>query len=225
MATKKFDLDNLSCAAVQMTPVDFDWTEGYGETWESFEATRCEKCGAILICSSGGDKHKDIDCDSNCDGWVNETSGPMMSYYYPCVVYNVEEAAQKLVDTCLCVVKVGDQTALALTGGGMDLSWEICEVFMLLGFLPPLHFADLPGMSGRGTSARDKRIVAACLKTCEVSANWARSTADRIKRMVKDAQHRERLQRAEARAKKAEASPLGTPVYFKAKVAKKPSKK
>jgi hypothetical protein len=60
----------------------------------------------------------------------------------------VHEAAHALRGLPLCIIERldGEGYELALTGGGMDLSWEICEAFVRLGFLPPVHFCDLPDM-------------------------------------------------------------------------------
>src|SRR5271163_373738 len=152
--------DLFHTAVLNCKPIDFDWSEDYGETWEFWAADLCDKCKEIVVGSGSDSRHKDIDSESSCDGYVN-LSAPMMSCYYPVEIDNVEEAARKLADTCLCVVRIDDETGLALTGGGMHLSWEICEAFMLLGFLPPLHFCELPGMSGKDVdSARNKRIIA-----------------------------------------------------------------
>lgn len=201
MKSTKLNIADLSCEMIEVRSIDFDFSEGFGETWEFTEASRCEKCNAIVM--GGGDKHSDLDGDSDCDGYVSETSGPMMSYYYPCPELDAEEAAQKLVDTCLCVVTINNETALALTGGGMDLSWEICRAYIDLGYLPPLAFCDLPGICGKGLKARDRDTVAACLKTCAVAASWANRTAERINDVVKAARRRARADRKEATSKTA----------------------
>ena len=62
-------------------------------------------------------------------------------------VWSLEGAGppSELQDTLLwkapgpvCVVNfVEDGAVLALTGGGMDLSWELCHAYVVLGFLPP----------------------------------------------------------------------------------------
>ena len=112
----------------------------------------------------------------------------MMNYYYPIDLDaerdDLEEAAKKLVDLPLCIVTFedSDTIALALTGGGMDLSWEICEAYMLLGYLPPLHFCDLPGISGRGTSNRDKWIIAGCRRSAKFNRDNAYSTIKHLAR-------------------------------------------
>jgi hypothetical protein len=84
--------------------------------------------------------------------------GPMMNYFYPVSDYtpgDMNAWAAKLVDLPLCVVEIGDERGLALTGGGMDLSWEIAEAYVRLGYYPPT-WIDLPAMSGRGESAKDR---------------------------------------------------------------------
>ena len=187
-------VNDLSCESVDTEARSFDYSSRHCEPWDErteedsrgwsyIECVKCEKCGAIL--TSGGDRHSDIDPDTQCDGHVPSGDGPMMNYFYP--LPNLDESdAAKLVDTCLCVVAVGDETGLALTGGGMDLTWEIAEAYMLIGHLPPVAFCRLPA-SGRGLNARDRWIVAGCLRSCEVAASWATRRADDIRAMVRKA--------------------------------------
>lgn len=105
----------------------------------------------------------------------------MMNYWYPVEITDVEEAAKKIVHLPLCVVQVKDdddelETGLALTGGGMDFSWEICEAFIRLGYAPPLHFADLPGIAGKRLSDRNRLI----LEGCRVTAKHLTTQATRV---------------------------------------------
>lgn len=105
--------------------------------------------------------------------------GPMMSYDYPLPGARYTWAhAERIADLPLCIVYDNDADedaySLALTGGGMDLSWEICEAFMRLGFLPPVHFADgLPGMAGKGRSETDRWIIAGCRRSLEIARDRA----------------------------------------------------
>jgi len=69
---------------------------------------------------------------------------------------------------------------LALTGGGMDFSWEICESYINLGYYPPTHFAQLPQMAGRGNSERDLRIIAACWASLKSARDRASSNLERF---------------------------------------------
>jgi hypothetical protein len=173
---KRTAIRDLACDAIESMPRDFDWTEGYGETWTFTEAVACQKCGAHVV-NAGGERHSDIDQDSDCDGTCDVSEGPMMSYWYPFAISDTDDAAKIIAHLPLCIVTVNDVTGLALTGGGMDLSWAICEAFMLLGSLPPVHFAGLPAMCGRGTSAKDRWIVAGCVKSAVVASGWALAKA------------------------------------------------
>lgn len=172
MSTKinRPSVKSLYFGAHDIKPRDFDWSEGYAEKWEFFEARTRD----------GDDTPKDKDADlkiaTNFDGSERYTfEGPMMNYYYPLPTYDGDprEDCKKLVDLPLCIVEFLEEDrdgryALALTGGGMDLSWEICEAFMLLGYVPPAHFAaDLPQMAGRGTSARDRWIIVGCRRSLQ----------------------------------------------------------
>jgi hypothetical protein len=199
MRTKLTPIADLSCAALDSKPITVDWQElaKVEDAYTVTEASICEKCGAAVV-GCGGERHSDADYESECDGHIPEQEGPMMNYFYPVDLDDTEDAARKLADTCLCVVEVNGQTGLALTGGGMDLSWEICAAFIALDFLPPLHFCDLPGMAGRPRHAKDRRTVAACLHACEMAAGFAQRTAERIRSMVRLANKRARAEKKRA---------------------------
>lgn len=113
---------------------------------------------------------------------------PVMNYAYPLPIPgywddSLEELQNKIEGICLTIVRLDGAPYLALTGGGMNLSWEICEAYILLGFLPPYHFCDLPKMCGRGKSERDKAILFACKSTCDLISNWALSTKQRLDKL------------------------------------------
>lgn len=157
-------IKDLSAETVGVQPRDADWSS-YPETFEFWEAQRCEDCRKILV-GTCGDNHSELDDDeSECRGYVPQSEGPMMNYFYPLPHFDgdLDEAARKLIDLPLCVVQFADteEVGLALTGGGMDLSWQICEAYMLLGYLPPLHYArSLPQFAGLKADARHKWILA-----------------------------------------------------------------
>ena len=187
---KRGPVKDLWCETIETVSVDKDWTTGLdleetGEGWSAWQAETCDKCGEHVIVRIGhGDaRHCDLESDSECEGTVPDFEGPMMNYYYPAEIDDPGDAARKLADTCLCVVEVDGRTGLALTGGGMDLSWEIVGAFVALGMLPPVHFADLPRMADRRTATVDTlTAIAACQRSCEVMAGWidrrAKSLAD-----------------------------------------------
>jgi hypothetical protein len=149
--------------AVNGTAVEADWTRGYGTEWDYWSALVCDECGELVVSTGPESDHR------------HEVlfEGPMMSCYYPIeerCLGGPEDAARKIAGLPLCVVRVGDQYGLALTGGGMDLSWEIAEAFMRLGHAPPLRYSNLPGIAGRGSSARDRWIVEGCLRSAKAAA-------------------------------------------------------
>jgi hypothetical protein len=120
--------------------------------------------------------------------------GPMMNSYWPLGQrVDPQEAARDIRNLPLCVVEFGEAMqdrgapgyALALTGGGTDLSWEIAEAYIRLGYLPPVALG-LPAMSGRadrseyGNMERDRRIIRACRASVEgILARMARK-AERL---------------------------------------------
>lgn len=124
-------------------------------------------------------------CDNaDADARDMGAEGPMMNYYYPVDLDDAADAARKLADTCLCVVEVDGRDGLALTGGGMDLSWEIAAAFVTLGYLPPVHFADLPNMAGMGATTRNLTTAAAMVRSCELMAARMVRNVDHLGRIV-----------------------------------------
>lgn len=195
-------ISELSGDTIDTKPRNVTWdTNGYGATWDYYECSACEKCGALLV-GTNGESHSGIDLKSECDGYVPQNEGPMMNYFYPLPGdrtfrgLSAIEAAKLIANLPLCIVNLGigpdseDDWGLALTGGGMDLTWEIAEAYMRLGYMPPLHFCDLPGMCGRGNlgnngkpgkvSARDAWIISACKKSAQVAIQRARWTLHKL---------------------------------------------
>lgn len=176
----------LNCDAITVKPRDYNFGEGYPEAWEFFEAVSCEACGKPVYPVQGENRHREIDPDADCDGYLN-ADGPMMNYLYPLPGSrdrDPAELARAIVHLPLCVVKLEDEDdyALALTGGGMDLSWQICAAFVACGYWPPLHFCDLPRMAGRGTSRSDRSLIAKCRESSRIAARWAASTGANLRR-------------------------------------------
>ncbi len=201
-------LENLNCSAVDVKPLDVDWNElgDIGDRWEPHEAAVCEKCGeAVNVGFGGNEAHKDI-ADSDCDGHVPSCEGPMMNYAYPLPHFQDDDGkgARALATLPVCLVVLDDQSYLALTGGGMDLSWEICEAYLTLGYYPPVHFCDLPAMSGRGESPKDKWIVQGCRESLRIMGTWLARRTERLDALVLEAA---KAQRARMRAARKEIRP------------------
>lgn len=159
---------DLYAETVNYQAVSKDWTDDGPQDWETV---------------IDGMKEEDL-----------EDYGPKMSYYYllPKDFYEDHSTAQSgslagavgevnKCNLCLVYLKEEDRYALVLTGGGMDLSWSICEGFMRLGFLPPLKFCELPNYHQKLTT-RLLWVVAGCRRSARVSALWSKSTLDHLKR-------------------------------------------
>jgi hypothetical protein len=117
---------------------------------------------------------------------------PMMSYYYPLPGYRGDAAtAQEIIAGTACVVVlVDDEPVLALAGGGMDLSPDICRAYFLLGYYPPLHFAENLPRLGKlyldrmGKEMKD--VLAACVESARIAENWARDARERLEKFAAD---------------------------------------
>lgn len=125
------------------------------------------------------DDHSDDNSVEEATGQANErlreiyrdgdNFQPMMNYYYPLDAHHWHgrpEELQARLDlfggACL-LAEIDDGVVLALMGGGMDLTWDICLAYVLAGCLPPAHFAsDLPEFSGMKLDTKHKIIMAAC---------------------------------------------------------------
>lgn len=153
--------DKLSYEVITALPRPFDFSTGYGESWDiPLPLTEKER--------------------------QNERYFPIYNFLYPLGerLRVPRDFRSRLNNTT--IVRAGDEHGLALTGCGMDFSWEICESYLNLGYYPPAHFCRLPEMSDRGKSPRDVRIVRGCAKTLDAlvsryqrDSDWLRSTYQR----------------------------------------------
>ena len=180
--------DSLRVDCLTEKPQDYDWSRGYGEAWEIIQPYD-------LDAFSEEDEEK----NNEKTGYYNienmeESNQPMMNYYYPLPNrYDLDEDdAKKLSHLPLCLIKFEEwdedthqyydtRYALALTGGGMDLSWQICEAYIRLGYYPPIHFR-LPNMAGKSASETNLGIVDACIKGREILKNWQDNDIEDLKR-------------------------------------------
>ena len=247
-----FKTYNYNCDAIDVKPVNFDFSEGYTETWDiAFDASRepcddcsgngevecggcngtskvactecdgtskvaCTECGDIdrgdahncWNCDGSGEENctcdeGKVDCDDCTDGTqdcdtcngegivenddVHDRWAPMMNYMYSLPITSLPDNVQSKLVSCTIVV-VGDEHYIVLTGGGMDLSWEICETYINLGFYPPAHFCDLPKMCGRGDDkeycddSRDQRILDACRESLNIVTRWKQGALESLER-------------------------------------------
>lgn len=159
---------DLSAAAIDEKPQDADWQNlGVGMGFEFWQATTCDNCGRATL---NGEECEHCQYDNGYG------EGPMMNYYYPLPRFTDDpgDAALLIADLPLCIVRFEDGSGygLALTGGGMDLSWEICEAYIRLGYLPPIHFAGLPRMAEQ-TKKAQLLTVSAMRKSLEITKQRA----------------------------------------------------
>jgi len=185
MAINLTPIRDLSYEHIDTKPRDYDFGQGYPETWEYFEADECGKCGSVLLVR-GEEQHWDLDDETECEGWLS-SGGPMMNYMYPINIEGGDEAALKIAGLPLCVVlfEEDEEYFLALTGGGMNLKWEICEAYMRLGFLPPLHFCNLPEYAGKQLSLRNQWILNGCLASAKGVGSRAERDVERLEQLRK----------------------------------------
>jgi hypothetical protein len=176
---------HLSVALIDAKPENCDWsrTGPHGDpSWDFIEAVDCYECGCLIV---DGEDHAD-DCARYGDDYreFDSAEGPMMNYRYPLGSrdYTVENA-RTIGYLPLCLIETDDgEVYMALTGGGMDLSWEICEAYILLGYLPPTHF-ELPAMADKKLDMQTATVIAGAIRANEVQADWAQRRIERMEHL------------------------------------------
>lgn len=105
----------------------------------------------------------------------NDYFSPMMNYYYEIDLRREDaESVQARIDRyggCCILVMIGDEPKLCLSGGGMDLTWEIAWSYILCGQLPPTKYCNLPDQC-EPLSRRNRLIIKACRKSIQVHQRW-----------------------------------------------------
>ena len=109
---------------------------------------------------------------------------PLMRYVYPLErEFSYEEARQlqaRLLISPWSIIVVelitafGSEHALALTGGGMDMTWDICGGYVVAGMLPPFAHCRLPNFAGQRATAANLLVRDAVRRSIEVVQMWAR---------------------------------------------------
>ena len=95
------------------------------------------------------------------------------------------QAAKLISHLPLCVVEFRDgRTGLALTGGGMDLSPQICQAFIALGYLPPVHFGSLPRFAGFENYKSWVELIVCCQRSAEVQRRWGEGKLETLDDML-----------------------------------------
>ncbi|MFH1485877.1 MAG: hypothetical protein ABIH46_07395 [Chloroflexota bacterium] len=171
---ERIPLEDLYSDTVDLKPRNFDFSVGFTDRWE-------------IVYPEGWDFD---------EGELDYIS-PMMNYLYPLPddfrkdaerrFGSIEAAAKVLSDATVNLTLIylmpEEEYGLALTGGGMDFSWEICEGFMTLGYLPPFHFCHLPRMAGKRATEGNLWVLDACRRSANIISGWAdtcREDLDRV---------------------------------------------
>ena len=171
---------------------EFDFSQGAYDVWEPVEIKAdeldLEECIELLkyygVDYSHVDSEDEDEVRAVLEDYLDDSDEfqPMMNFIYPLHGEFDSSDVKKLLGLPLTIVRMldGDEYYLALTGGGMDLSWEICEAYMRLDFYPPIEFCDLPAMADRGESEHDKSIIDACKKSAEAIIERANRLRERL---------------------------------------------
>ncbi|SMB96790.1 hypothetical protein SAMN00808754_1652 [Thermanaeromonas toyohensis ToBE] len=156
MHLKDLKVKNLSAAAIYAQPAYYNWDEHDGEWY--------------VVYPVYGEGLED-----------ENVYEPMMNYYYPLprVAGDPKRLAnilhQKHLPLALVCFPETKSYALALTAGGMDLTWEICFGYILAGYLPPFYFCDLPQYPGMRANGWRRLVLSACRRTCQIIKRQAAS--------------------------------------------------
>lgn len=167
----KVDIDKLWGGTADEKPESYDYYhKSYGEDW-------------------------DIPFSQTEEEMENEEFAPMMNYFYPIPGFDDkklgdDEIKGALSDagsvTLIEKLDSGDK-GLALTGGGMDLSWDICAGYINLGFLPPAHLCrNLPRFGGATLTEGNKRVIEGCRRSLNVSTGWNESGLAKLDEIERD---------------------------------------
>lgn len=164
------------------------------------KAGPCEDC----VDSTGEEGVGVCMCDNApCDGYVQQVEGPMMNYLYPCPIKDPGEAARNIAHLPLCVVEFpGGPSGFALTGGGMDFSWEICAAYVACGYLPPTEF-DLPKMGEMTLTGWHLDVWQAMRRSIQVQQNWLNNSLEKLDELKKWVEDKDAKSKAKNAAREA----------------------
>jgi hypothetical protein len=126
------------------------------------------------------------------DGWYEwkDSFEPAMTFIWPCNPYRIsDQDAATLINelagsTSLVTITPPDDSSedetqgIVLTGGGMDLSWDICAAYICCGQIPPVRLlSGLPSFAGHNMSPMAKAI----LECMDLAADALESRAQRLR--------------------------------------------
>jgi hypothetical protein len=181
----------------QDASVDADWDElseanegaDYGDGYRYWEHTvdpnarRLKNVvfdsyqDAFIRVTSKGETVEEYDHDMDQPG-VEKPDGPMMNFYWPLgdsPRHDPVTMAWLVRDFNVCIVQVGDEYGIALTGGGMDLSWDLAAAAVAVGYAP---WRQLRLSQGSPESTWDYGIH-------EVGRKWAKRVRNALRHRIR----------------------------------------
>ncbi len=124
-----------------------------------------------------------------CQENGSEPGVPMMNYAYDLDPEPDADEARRfaalLWDLPVEIVNLSDEYVFALSGGGMDRSWEIAEADMRCGYRVP-GWIELPRMADRPRGEGDLAIVRAVIETQQILEDWSGRAGVRARQMLAD---------------------------------------
>jgi len=166
--TEEVNVEDLYWGVDDIKPRDVDWSTLSYDSWEVIQPYTEEDFEKY-----SDDPHEYNDDAEDALGYgdmdtMRENNQPMMNYCYSLGerdTFDAEDArALGHLNLCLVHFTETEEHALALTGGGMDLSWDIVEAYIRLGYVPPVHFARLPRYAGHTMTPARRIIIRALLR-------------------------------------------------------------
>lgn len=113
---------------------------------------------------------------------------PMMNALWPCEPrYGMtDELAATAIDQhagATVLVTINNEQhhglqGIAMTGGGMNMSWDLCAAYICCSCIPPLRLlTDMPKFAGMKSS----ELTRAVLECMDLAADWLKSRAERLR--------------------------------------------
>lgn len=191
------DISALNNGSIDVRPINFDFGFGFGRVWEEVSLPRF----GCLFCDFVSQEafFKEGDVCPKCENGVAVLRGgtPATNYYYPLPGYykgNHNPKADQLllhrevgsVVIVLITENGGEKVyALALSDRGIDLSWEICLAYVLLGYAPPVSLCNLPGWAGQDDRVEPFwSVLKACLQSVEIMAQRDKAQKEHLIRLA-----------------------------------------
>lgn len=203
-------MNRLSYANVGDASRSIDWAAAQGEDLEGVRLVLPTITREVLdeyapellsdwdACGDDDDDRQDVrDAFEEGDGCFDwkDSLWPMMNFYWPVHLNSSEGESEDAIAArvrawggCVTLVEItpeGDDSfhALALTGGGMDLSWNLAAAFLACGNVPP--HALLSGLPNYGDLRSTgipldvaRRIIAEAIPA---AAEWLELRASRLR--------------------------------------------